>query len=387
MTLTDGAPVTKDQASLADQIAAAHADDVDATSRFPSEAIAALRAGRLLGALVPVELGGGGRSIADVAEITAALSRQCSSTGMIFAMHQIQVASLLRHGRSAALRAFLSEVAAEQLLLASATTERGIGGDVRSSTCFVDMDGANETFVLEKDAPVISYGRFADAILVTARRTRLSPPGDQVLVVCRSAETTLEQTSIWSAMGMRGTCSDGFRLRATSARGFILDDAYAEISSHTMLPVSHLLWASVWSGITTAAVDRARRFVQQQARSTPGVTPPSATRLAELVAGQLQLAVLTNSAVDRFTKAMDDPEALESLGFTIEMNAVKTTASTAVFDLVHKALLVVGILGFREDTPFSMSRLLRDAAGGAVMVANDRVTANNAQMLLGHKGR
>jgi acyl-CoA dehydrogenase len=45
-------------------------------------------------------------------------------------------------------------------------------------------------------------------------------------------------------------------------------------------------------------------------------------------------------------------------------------------------LLICGIAGYREDTPYRMGRLLRDAHGGAVMVNNDRIIANNAQLLL-----
>ena len=41
--------------------------------------------------------------------------------------------------------------------------------------------------------------------------------------------------------------------------------------------------------------------------------------------------------------------------------------------------------GYREDSPYSLGRLLRDAQGAAVMVNNDRIVANNAQMLLVHK--
>jgi hypothetical protein len=76
---------------------------------------------------------------------------------------------------------YLTQIVEQELLLASATTETGIGGDVRSSSCAIERDG--ERFRLEKDAPVISYGASADAVLVTARRTPDSPPNDQVLVV------------------------------------------------------------------------------------------------------------------------------------------------------------------------------------------------------------
>jgi acyl-CoA dehydrogenase len=90
--------------------------------------------------------------------------------------------------------------------------------------------------------------------------------------------------------------------------------------------------------------------------------------------------------VTRYAAALADPDQLDSLGFSLAMNTTKTQSTTLVVDVVNQALGVCGILGYREDTPYSMGRILRDAHGGAVMVANDRITANNAQLLLVHKG-
>jgi acyl-CoA dehydrogenase len=80
-------------------VAAAHAATVDSESRFPSEAIAAARAERLLSIAVPRELGGEGFSAADVVDVCYVLGRACASTAMIYAMHQTKVACITRHGR------------------------------------------------------------------------------------------------------------------------------------------------------------------------------------------------------------------------------------------------------------------------------------------------
>ena len=50
-------------------IAAQHADDVDRQSRFPIEAVTALKAGRALSAYVPRELGGAGVSLEQSADL------------------------------------------------------------------------------------------------------------------------------------------------------------------------------------------------------------------------------------------------------------------------------------------------------------------------------
>ena len=107
--------------------------------------------------------------LAQVADVCAALARACSAAAMVFAMHHIKLASLVTHGLDSDWHCGLMErVAREQLLIASSTSEAGIGGDLRNSLCAVEAVG--EVFDLSKDATVISYGAQADLILATARR-------------------------------------------------------------------------------------------------------------------------------------------------------------------------------------------------------------------------
>ena len=384
MRVLDANSLSRQAARIGLEVAGVAAGAVYRDARFPTEAFEAMREESLLSVLIPSELGGSGLSIGQVGDIVFELGRHCASTAMIFAMHQIQVASIVRHGRSTFFRDYLAEVADRQLLLASATTEMGVGGDVRTSVCTVERVGADE-IRLEKMAPVISYGEHADAILATARRTPESPPNDQVLVLCRPPGLVLEAISGWDTLGFRGTCSLGFRLVAQGGTELILADSYGDISSRTMLPVSHILWSSVWLGLATSAVDKARQFVRAEARKKPGVTPPSALRLAELI-GQLQrMEELVRGTARRYDEMCDDLEALESMGFAITMNSLKVSSSTLVVDIVNRAMTICGMAGYREDSPFSLGRILRDAHGAAVMVNNDRINSNTAQMLLIYK--
>ncbi len=366
-------------ARIAATVAGPAAADVDKSSRFPTEAIDALRAEGLLGALIPVEDGGLGWSLDTVAGIGTELARHCSSTAMIYAMHQIQVACLVRHGGED-LRDFTRSVARDGLLLGSATTEVGIGGNVRNSSCAVEVEDGR--FHLVKQAPVISYGEYADAIFATARRTADSPANDQVLVVCRRDATTLTPTSGWDALGFRGTCSLGFVLDASGPVTDIVPLPYGDLSSQTMLPVSHILWSSLWFGIASAAAERARRFVQGAARKNPGVTPPNALRLAELTTVLQQFQDLVQGARRRYAAIADDPAQTTTMGFAVSMNSLKVAASTLVVDIVQRAMLICGMAGYANQGPLSLGRLLRDSYGAQLMVNNDRINANNAQLLL-----
>ncbi len=384
----DGAPgeepgqgMVQRMSTIGASVVADSAADVDRTGRFPVEAIEAMRAEELLSVLVPRELGGPGASLSSVAGAVAAVSRFCASTGMIYAMHQIQVACLVRHAPTPTFTTFLrDDVVGRQALLASATTELGVGGDVRTSLCAVEE--ADGRFSLRKQAPVISYGQYADAVLATARRNPDAPPSDQLMVLCRPPGLSLEPTSGWDAMGFRGTCSLGFMLEAQGPMDDVLPVAYSDISSRTMLPVSHILWSHVWLGIADDAVRKARAFVRAEARKKPGVTPPAAGHLAELMSVHLQLEAMCHRAAQRFDGMDPESEDGESMGFAIEMNSLKVAASTLVVDIVGRALRICGMAGYREDSPFAMSRLLRDADGAALMVNNDRILSNSAQLLL-----
>ena len=361
-------------------VAAEFAGDVDVQSRFPDEAMQALRADELLSSLVPPRLGGAGATITEVAEATCELARHCASTAMIFAMHQLQVACLVRHGGNDFFECYLRDLATRQLLIASAMTELGTGGDVHSSICAVDRSGSR--YRLEKHAPVISYGQYADAILVTARRSPDSPPNAQVMVLCTPPEMLLEPTNGWDALGFRGTCSSGFHLMAEGDEAAVLPAPFSVISSQTNVPVAHILWAHVWLGLAAEATDRARRFVQSEAHKKPGVLPVGAGRLAELDAEYLQMAALVRGAAHRYDEISDDVEALSSIGYATSMNALKVSASTLVVDIVGRALRICGMSGYLEDTPYSMGRILRDAYGAALMINNDRLLQSNAQLLL-----
>ena len=365
-------------------IAAIHAGAVDRDGRFPREAIDALKSGRLLGAMLPIEYGGEGASLSDIAEICSMLGQNCASAGMVFAMHQIQVSSLLLHADASDWhRDFLRHVADDQLLLASATSEAGVGGDLRTSLCAVERSG--DTYALAKNASVISYGAEADAILATARREPDSPPSDQVLVVVMKDHRSLERTTVWDTMGMRGTCSEGFKLKANGPATHILPKPFAEIAARSMLATSHLLWAALWYGIALSSVHKAQAFVRAEARRRLNETPPGAIRVAE-AASQLQMMKsVARDGLLRYEAALHDPDEMTSVGFAVAMNNVKIATSQIAIEIVNKAMIVCGIAGFKNDTPYSVGRQFRDILSAQVMINNDRIFGNIATMLLVHR--
>ncbi len=365
------------RAAGAADIAAQYAGDVDAGSRFPAEAFAAIKQHRLLGMLVPRTLGGEEASVSEVADVCCRLARACSSTGMIFAMHQVKVACLVRHGQgSAALERLLRRIGSGQLLLASSTTEGQGGGNVRSSEAPVEYH--DDRISLHRQASVISYGAAADGIVTTARRSAEAAPSDQVLIAFLKEDYELTPLQGWNTLGMRGTCSEGYTLRASGTRDQILPEPYESIHARTMVPFAHLLWGSVWAGIAAGATARAQAFVRQAARRSGGQLPPGAAQLTKALSTLATLHALLANSVRAYESRMDDPAALGALDFQAQIALTKVEASELAVATVLTALRVCGLSGYRCDGEFSIERHLRDVLSSPLMINNDRILASIA---------
>jgi acyl-CoA dehydrogenase len=148
-----------------------------------------------------------------------------------------------------------------------------------------------------------------------------------------------------------------------------------------MVPYSHILWSAVWLGIATDAVARASAYVRAEARKKPGTIPSSATRLAE-VSVMLQSMRNNVSAAAADFDALESTEPLSTMGWALRFNNLKIACSEAAPSIVHKALQITGIQGYKNDGPFSVGRHYRDALSAALMIGNDRIAAKNASMLL-----
>ena len=114
---------------------------------------------------------------------------------------------------------------------------------------------------------------------------------------------------------------------------------------------------------------------------------PAATALVGLVAEVETLQALVDSAARDFDAIAHDREALGAVEFGIRMNTLKVLASNAVADIAARALVDHRHRRLPQRRRRSASRrIFRDAQGAAVMVHNDRITANTAQLLLVSKG-
>jgi acyl-CoA dehydrogenase len=239
---------------------------------------------------------------------------------------------------------------------------------------------ADGRIVLLRDASVISYGAQADAVITTARRDANADSSDQVLVVFEKKNYSLEKTGSWDTLGMRGTCSAGFSLKAVGAPEQIMPVPYGAIHSQTMVPTSHLMWSGVWAGIAAGAVERARKFMRKAQRS--GNLPPGLPHFTKSLVSLRSLRALIAASLNRYESIAGDPKALGMVDFQTAINLLKVDASELAVETVMAAMRATGLSGYRNDSDVSVGRSLRDVLSSPIMINNDRILSSLAASTL-----
>lgn len=75
-------------------------------------------------------------------------------------------------------------------------------------------------------------------------------------------------------------------------------------------------------------------------------------------------------------------QALLGMGWALKMNNLKIEASEMAPRIVHEALQIIGVMGYKNDSKFSVARHYRDALSAALMISNERIISRSAPMLL-----
>lgn len=323
---------------------------LDDHDTFAAENFADLRRHGFLSAGVPVELGGGGLSHADLGAVLRELARHCGSTALALAMHQhLVAANVYRFRRQQPGEALLRRVAEGHLVLVStggrdwlssngdATREEG-GFRVSARKAFAsacpvgDLLVTSAPFVDPHDGPVVLH--FA---------VPLNAPG-----------VRLEED--WHTLGMRGTGSHTVVLENV----FVPDGAVSVRRPrgewHPMwsvvLGVAMPLIMAVYVGVAEAAADLARQHARQR---------PHEPQMPYLLGEMHNELTTARLALDSMLTLANGYEFEPTLEFADAILVRKTLCAGAVVATAEKSLEVVGGAGFYRS--FGLERLLRDVHG------------------------
>jgi len=336
--------------------------------------IAQLQVDRLVWAPAPRAVGGLDCAVGDLARVTFHLARLSGSLGLIYAMHASQALTLLRHGGEPFLEQLLRRLIDGQSLVASGTSEKGLGGDIFTSLCTVEAEG--EGFVVIKDSPNISYLDHAKVVLMTASRPGPRDRRTQVLIAAETDRMEIAPGPDAQLMGMRGILNRPYRLTARFGEAAVFRDPYPVIARATMTPAIHILWAALWSGLAAAALGKAQAFLAERAPKEAGAVEVFAAELSRLVDRHYVLNALIRDAVAAF----DQGAAAGALGLvqTARAKRLKTQASGLATEVCLGALGLIGMSGYFEGGPYSLAAIVQDVLSAPVMISNQRLVMANA---------
>lgn len=185
-------------------IFARRAEETTDEDSFVADNFALLKSSGLVEAGVPTELGGGGASVDDLAEMLRVLAYHCGSTALAFSMHTHQVAIPAwrwTHQKAAAVEPLLKRVAHERLILLSSGGSDWIGGSGKAEK----VDGGYRI----TGRKIFSSGSPAGDLMMTG--AIMEKDGEPPMVLHFGVPMNSPQVKVldtWRALGMRGTGSN-----------------------------------------------------------------------------------------------------------------------------------------------------------------------------------
>ena len=320
----------------------------DESDSFVSENYAALKAARVFGAAIPTELGGGGASHRQVADMLRILAQYCGSTALALAMHQHLIAATVwkwRRGQGG--EPMLKNVAEKQLVLVST----GAGDWLESNGTMTQTDGG---YLVSANKHFASQSAVGD-MLVTSAPFMHPVQGWEVLhfpVPMNAKGVTV--LNDWRTLGMRSTGSHTVKLDNV----FVPEAAIAVRRPrgayhpvwNVVLTVAMPLIMSVYVGIAEKAAQLAIGHIRRQKNIKPQMAGLIGAMHNDLVAAQIQLNDMLRIAENY------DFEAVDQNGQDILTR--KTNVANGAIDVVTKAMEIVGGAGFYRG--FGLERLFRD---------------------------
>jgi acyl-CoA dehydrogenase len=362
-------------------VTAAHAAEADAAAEFPAEALDAMRTTGLLGLVVPAEHGGGGGGVRELVDVTMALARADLSVALIFAMHCQQVVAVVRHAAGALRESLLPVLGRGGTYLASVTTERGTGADLLSSESA--LRSADGMLHIDRDAPIVTGGPYADGFLITARASDATSPHQVSLVYAAHDQVDVQVLGGWQPLGMRATHSVPMRITGRVPADQIVGapGGFRDIVTATFGPLAHLGWSAAWLGAAAGALSRVIHHIRSP-EGRPHFDPSSElllTRLAR-IRGRLDLV----HGLLRHTVAVyDTGYGLADPPAQLLINVLKVHASEQSFEAIDELVELVGLRhGYLQNSPLFVERVFRDLRSASLNYGNDRLCLSNGSLTL-----
>jgi alkylation response protein AidB-like acyl-CoA dehydrogenase len=350
--------------TIAKDVVAKHAGDVDHNARFPKESIDAIAKAGFLGLTIPASHGGAGQGPRTFAAVVTRFAEQCASTGMIYLMHVCGAAVITTANNFARKDAILKDIAAGKHLTTLAFSEKGS----RSHFWAPVSQMKNGTIAAEKSW-VTSAGH-ADSYVVSTRSETGKEPTASTLYYVPKGATGLSVSGAWTGLGLRGNASAPMSLKnvaVTPADQLSGDVEGFGAMVNVVLPWFQLGSAAVSVGITRAATGGVAQHLASAKLEHMGQALSSLPNLRAALA-KMQITADTQTAfLDYVAGKMENPQP-DTMLAVLES---KASASEAALDVTDLAMRACGGTAFSGR--LSVERNFRDARAGSVMAPTTEV--------------
>ena len=228
------------------EVVAPAATTIDEEGTFPSAGIKALGEAGILGLAAGREVGGGGASMRDAAEVVLRLAATCGSTAMVVLMHYSATATIEAHGPSDVRQAIGAGRHLSTLAFSESGSRSHFWAPVSSAT---PLGG---TAVLDAEKSWVTSGAEADSYVWSSRPVDLTTGPMTLWLVPSATEGLVKDTGGFDGVGLRGNGSipvkaDGVRVPLDARLG--ADGDGLNIALATALP-----WFLVLSGAFSLGV-------------------------------------------------------------------------------------------------------------------------------------
>lgn len=338
---------------------------VDADNVFPEQDLAELTAAGYLSILVPTDLGGGGLSLAEAAQLQQRLASAAPATALAINMHLVWtgVAKVLGDRGIDALR-FVQEGAVRGEVFAFGISEAGndlvlFGSDTRADPLADGGYAFTGTKIFTSLGPV--WTQLGLHGLDTS-----DPDNPQMVYAFIPRSDAVITRDDWDTLGMRGTQS-----RTTELHGAIAsaDRVVRKIAPGPnpdplvfgIFSVFEILLASVYTGVARSALDLAVASAHARTSKKTGLSyaqdPDIRRRIADMAIAYDALP----PQIHAIAADVDGQVDHGALWFA-KLSSIKHRAVVMAKDVVDEAMLVGG--GSSYFTRNTLSRLYRDVLAG-----------------------
>jgi isovaleryl-CoA dehydrogenase len=325
--------------------------------------MSALAAAGLLGLHVPARLGGHGQGLTGLLLVTEAISSACSSSGLVYGMHNVATAVLAAKATPDHEERFLEPIAQGLHVSSLSISEGGSGAHLYLTDTRLEREG--DDFVVKGEKQFVTSGDHADSyVLSTMTTTGEAAPGEFNLLALERDTPGMSWLEPWNGFGMRGN----------SARGLVLDNARVSIRNllgaegdqtwymfEVVVPYFIMAMAGTYLGIAQAALDAATAHVRTRRYRHSGQSLSDEPLIQSRIA-RLWAEVEKGRRFVYHAARLGDQADVRALPAIL---SAKAEIDTIAVNVTNEAMSLGGGIEYRENG--KLGRLLRDARASQVM--------------------